>query len=88
MCGPDCVFVVIRWVAPCWPVGAAGLTSTVASAAVILAVRNVPSVLLASSWSPSVQSTQTESARLALQLRSHSFMTVNLVDINRAYKLT
>lgn len=52
-----------RWGALCWPVGAAALRSTVASAAAVLAVRAAPSVPLASSWSPSVQSTQTESAR-------------------------
>lgn len=56
---------VIRWIALSWAVGDAILTSTVGSAAVILAARNVPSVQPASSWSPSVQSTQTESARLA-----------------------
>lgn len=60
------VFDAVRWVAPCWPVGTAVLRNTVASAAVILTVRNVPSVLLASSWLHSVQSMQTESARLAL----------------------
>lgn len=60
------VFDAIRWVAPCWPAGAAVKRSTAGSAAVIPAVRNVPSVLPASSWSPSVQSMQTESARLAL----------------------
>lgn len=71
---PDCdttflyhtdMYDAIRWGVPCCPVGAAALRSTVASAAVILAVRGAPSVPPASSWSPSVQSMQTESVRLA-----------------------
>lgn len=96
MCEPDCdaqfifdhhfdMFYDIRWVSPCWLVGTVVLTSTAASAVVILAVRNAPSVLLASSWSHSVHSMQTESARSAL-LSSYS-MKAELMDINRACTL-
>lgn len=59
------VFNAIRWVGPFWPVAVVGLMSTVATAVAILAVRSAPSVLLDSSWLPSVQYTQTGSARLA-----------------------
>lgn len=55
----------IRWVGPFWPVAVVALMSTVATAVVVLAVRSAPSVLPDSSWSPSVQYTQTGSARLA-----------------------
>lgn len=57
------MFDAIRWVAHCCPVAAVVQRSTVASAVVVLAVRGAPSVLQASSWLPSVQSMQTESAR-------------------------